>query len=237
MGTLKKYNLQGEVIGDVPVPQALVETKANAQLVKDYIVAIRANARQWSASTLTRAEVAHTTKKAVRQKGTGGARHGSLVAPQYRGGGRAFGPRPKFDQKVLVNKKEKRLALRSLLAEKINANKVIIVDTLELEEVKTKPIHQFLKKLDCTKRALFLGEGEYLQLEIEGESLGEFSIPSCKFDALKLSIRNLQKVEFKPVKTVNGYDVLIAQQIIMTEPAFNELTQWLLSQEESHVVA
>lgn len=105
MSKLQKYSLAGKQLGDITIPKSLSEAEANTQMVKDYIVAIRANARQWSANTKGRSEVVHTTKKPFRQKGTGRARQGSLVAPQYRGGGIVFGPKPKFDQHIRINQK------------------------------------------------------------------------------------------------------------------------------------
>lgn len=90
MATLKKYTLQGREAGNVNLDDALLDTNANSQMIKDYIVALRANARQWSASTQTRAEVNHSGKKPHAQKGTGMARQGYLGAPHYRGGGRVF---------------------------------------------------------------------------------------------------------------------------------------------------
>ncbi len=115
---LKKFNLAGKEIGTVELDDAIVNAEANSQMIKDYIVALRANARQWSASTKTRAEVVHTTKKPFAQKGTGQGRQGTLVAPHHRGGGRAHGPRPKFDQHIKLNKKKKRAVIRALIAEK-----------------------------------------------------------------------------------------------------------------------
>src|SRR6202140_3459890 len=112
MTTLKKYNLQGKVVGEVEIDEQLANAEANPQMIKDYIVAIRANARQWSANTKTRAEVNHSNKKPHAQKGTGKARQGYLGAPQYKGGGRVHAPRPKFDQHVRINKKERRAAIR-----------------------------------------------------------------------------------------------------------------------------
>jgi len=115
MATLKKYNIDGEEVGKVEADKSLVDVQANTQMVKDYIIAIRANARQWSASTKGRSEVKHTTKKPHRQKGTGRARQGSLVTSQFRGGGVVFGPKPKFNQSVRVNKKEKKAAIKFLI--------------------------------------------------------------------------------------------------------------------------
>ena len=98
-------------------------------MIKDYIVALRANARQWSANTKTRSEVKHTTKKPHPQKGQGRARQGSLVSPQYRGGGRVFGPKPKFDQHVRINQKERKAAIRFFLAEKLKENRVWLIES------------------------------------------------------------------------------------------------------------
>lgn len=105
VATLKKYDLAGQALGDIDIDDALLSTAANAQMIKDYLVAIRANRRQWSASTQTRAEVSHSKKKPFAQKGTGNARQGFLGSPQFRGGGRVHAPRPKFDQHVRINKK------------------------------------------------------------------------------------------------------------------------------------
>src|SRR4029079_6416271 len=103
-------------------------------MVKDYIIALRANARQWSANTKGRSEVSHSTKKPHPQKGGGRARQGSLVAPQYKGGGRVFAPKPKFEQHVRINRKERQAAIRFLISEKWKANKLHIVDSFELNE-------------------------------------------------------------------------------------------------------
>src|SRR6188508_895850 len=121
-------------------------------MIKDYIVALRANARQWSANTKTRSQVKHTTKKPHPQKGQGRARQGSLVAPQYRGGGRVFGPKPKFDQHVKVNQKERKAAIRFLIAEKLKENRVWLIENTEMDAPKTKMIAGFLKGLEINGR-------------------------------------------------------------------------------------
>src|SRR5580692_4916122 len=111
----------------------MLKSTANSQMIKDYIIALRENARQWSASTRNRAEVNHSGKKPHPQKGTGRARQGYLGAPQYKGGGRVHAPRTKFDQHVSINKKERRAAVRQLIAEKIQGNqlRVLAVETLK----------------------------------------------------------------------------------------------------------
>lgn len=227
MSTLKKYNLEGREQGHVTLDPALENAKANGQMIKDYIVALRANARQWSASTKGRSEVSHSTKKPHPQKGGGRARQGSLVAPQYKGGGRVFAPKPKFEQHVRINRKERQAAIRFLLSEKWRANKLHIVDSFELDEPKTKHISQFIKELQLNGRVLFLGEGAYLELPLPLEGTCEISVRQDAHDNFIKSMRNLPKTSFSLVKNISGYDVVVASHIVITEKAFNELNEWL----------
>lgn len=159
MPVLKKFNLASEQVGEVTLDDSFLETNANVQMIKDYLVAIRANARQWSANTKGRSEVSHSTKKPHPQKGTGRARQGSLAAPQYKGGGRVHSPKPKFNQHVRINKKERRAAIRHLLIEKIQNGTLVVLAYKALQEPKTKHVHSFLKSQDShEKRVLFLGK-------------------------------------------------------------------------------
>jgi large subunit ribosomal protein L4 len=223
---LKKYNLTGKEIGQVTIDESLINAEANGQMIKDYIVALRANARQWSANTKTRSEVKHTTKKPHPQKGQGRARQGSLVAPQYRGGGRVFGPKPKFDQHVRINQKERKAAIRYLIAEKLKENRVWLIDNTEMDVPKTKVIADFLKGLDIKGRVLFLGEGTYTEVETEGK-VQRVSVSSAKHERFVKSMRNLPKSDFMLASNISGYDVMIAQDIVLTESALHELNQWL----------
>ena len=111
MATLKKYDLQGKEVGKVDLDDALLKAGTHPQSIKDYIVAIRKNARQWSASTKVRKEVSHTGRKPHPQEGQGRSRQGDLAAPQYKGGGIVFGPKPKFNMHVRINRKERRAAI------------------------------------------------------------------------------------------------------------------------------
>jgi len=227
---LKKLNLTGQSIGEVDVDARLANAEANGQMIKDYITAIRANARQWSASTKTRSEVAHTTRKPRPQKGSGNARQGSLVGTQFRGGGRPFGPRPKFDQHVRINKKERQAAIRCLIAEKIRENRLHIIPDTEIGQPKTKTIADFLKKSGINGRVLFLGESNYKDLEMsDGENQFSLRIQvRCdKHENFVKSLRNLPRVEFMLASNISGYDVVVAKDIILTEAALDELTQWL----------
>ncbi len=166
MANLKRYNLEGNETGKVQVNDALSQAEANGQMIKDYIVALRANARQWSANTKGRSEVNHTTKKPHPQKGGGRARQGSLAAPQYKGGGRVFTPKPKFDQHVRINKKERKAAIRCLIGEKIRENKIHVIENTKLDAPKTKTVAQFLKSLPFGKSVLFLGESNYTEITV-----------------------------------------------------------------------
>lgn len=227
MATLKKYNIKGKEVGHVKVDAALIDAEANGQMVKDYIIAIRENARQWSANTKGRSEVNHTTKKPHPQKGGGRSRQGMLSAPQYKGGGRVFGPKPKFDQHVRINKKEKRSAIRYLLSEKIRNEKVHIIDSMDMDEPKTKDAAAFLKHIGVAGRVLFLGEGNFAAVpQVEGDDL-KVSVATEKHDNFVMSVRNLPKTEFSLAKNISGYDVIVAGDIIMTEEAFKEIQEWL----------
>lgn len=226
MAKLKKYNLEGTEVGEVDCRDALASAEVNSQLVKDYIVAIRENQRQWSACTKTRSEVKHTTKKPHRQKGTGRARQGSLVAPQFRGGGIVFGPKPKFDQFVRINRKEKLAAIRFLIAEKIRNGKVCVVESTEMEQPKTKTLVEFIKKCELGKKVLFLGESSNMEIEGDGEKVF-VDVKSQKHANFKKSLGNLQNSEFSLAKNINGYDVIVANSLVMTEAALTEIENWL----------
>lgn len=226
MVTLKKYNLKGEETGEVKTPAWLAKSEAHSQMVKDYVTALRANARQWNAHTKTRAEVVHTTKKPHPQKGGGRARQGSLVAPQYRGGGRVFTPRRKEDQRVKMNKKERKAVVRYLVGEKIRNHKLFVLDSTEMQAPKTRAIATLLKSLKAEKRPLFLGEASWGELEI-GDVKHRYSVPAEGHDNFIKSVRNLPKSDFCLATNVNGYDLLVAQNLVVSEAAFSELVDWL----------
>ncbi len=208
---LKKYDLSGQETGEVEIEQELLDHKASPQLIKDYIVAIRKNGRQWSAKTKGRSEVMGTKKKPHAQKGLGRARQGSFQAPQYKGGGVVFGPRPKFDQHVRINRKERRLAIRSLFASKCNEGKARILDASTLQEAKTKPVASFLDALQLARsRVLFVGASE------QGD--GSFWVKSTN---------NLPKAQFIRLQNINGYDLSLADEIVILDRAFDECLQLL----------
>lgn len=220
MAALKKYNLSGKEVGQISIEDDMLKSSANSQMIKDYIIALRENARQWSANTKTRAEVNHSGKKPHPQKGTGRARQGYLGSPQYKGGGRVHAPRPKFDQHVRINKKEKRAAIRHLIIEKILNDRVHVLQFEEMKTPKTKSIAEFLKSraLDGRK-VLFLGEGLHMGAR-EGK---ETTSSACKFETLIKSIRNIPESEFILVPNVSGYDILVNHELVVMETALDQL--------------
>lgn len=227
MTKLKIYNLEGNSVDEMAIGDFWMKNlEANPQMIKDYLVALRANARQWSASTKTRGEMRHTTKKPHPQKGQGRARQGSLVSPQYRGGGRVGGPRPKFDQHVKINQKQRRAVILHLLGEKFRNGKVTLIDRTEMREPKTKTVVNFLKKQELGGRILFVGEGAFEQIETEGK-VERVSVHTSAHDPFLLSIRNLQKTEFRLCTNLSGYDVILAHHLIVTREGLEQLKQWL----------
>ena len=224
MATLKKYNLAGKEVGTVDVDDAIAQAEANSQMIKEYIVALRANARQWSACTKGRSEIAHSTKKPHPQKGTGRARQGSLSSPQFRGGGVVFGPKPKFDQHVRINRKERIACMRGILAEKIQSGNVHVLETMVLDAPKTKTVTEFLKVRNIDRRVLFCDETTFSDVEGTEEKV---AIHTEKNDNFVKSINNIPKVNFTQATNINGYDLLVATDIVMTEEALCQVAQWL----------
>jgi len=226
MTELKKYNLEGKETGSSKADEKIAASEIHSQLIKEYIVAIRKNARQWSANTKGRSEVKHTTKKPHRQKGTGRARQGSLVSPQFRGGGIVFGPKPKFDQHVRINKKERRSAIRFLIGEKIREDRVIVLENTEMNEPKTKTLSNFIEKTNLGKRVLFLGEGKSEEIETANKKVS-VSVKCDVHSNFRKSLNNIPKTQFSLAKNINGYDLMLADNIVLTEAALEEINQWL----------
>jgi large subunit ribosomal protein L4 len=213
MATLKKFNLTGNEVGSIQIDDALLEGSAHSQSMKDYIVAIRNNARQWSAHTKRRSEVNHTGRKPHPQKGQGRSRQGDLAAPHYKGGAVVWGPRSK-DVHTRINKKERRAAIRFLIAEKIKNQRVRILQKVEMREPKTKIVVEFLEKLALKNaRILLIG------------SASEAQDPSRV--NLARSLQNIPKKEYLPLAQVNGYELARSQEIVILESAIEELISLL----------
>lgn len=214
MAQLKKYNLSGKEVGTVDLDDALLLKEVNSQMIKDYLVAFRNNQRQWSASTKTRAEVKCTGIKPHPQKGTGHARQGSFAAPHYRGGGVAFGPKPKFDQSVKMNKKEKRQVVKSLISEKIESGDLVVLELDAMNEPKTKVVAQFLKSTKFNEnRVVFLAPSDH-----------EDAAKKLSNQMFTKSLRNIPKKAFKRIDQLNGFDLALNQKIVLFAEAVVQLT-------------
>lgn len=223
MAKLLKYNLEAKKLKDVEVDDEKLVDHVHPQMVKDYIVAIRKNQRQWSANTKGRSEINHSNKKPHKQKGTGKARQGTLAAPQYKGGGVVFGPKPKFDQFVKINRKEKQAIIRSLISQKIKDNQCFVLSDTDMKEAKTKTAAKFVQKCVANQRVLFIGEVEgptATELGSKGEALNK-----RKHFNFQLSLRNLPKTEFSLIDSVNGYQLIKAQQLVFTEKGLKQFLE------------
>ena len=212
MVKLKKYDLQGSEIAEEQFDDELIPVKAKSQSIKDYIVAIRANARQWSANTKGRSDINHSNAKPHAQKGSGKARQGTIKATQYRGGATVFGPKPKSNQHVRINKKEKKAAISYLLGQKIAQGQIAILKLDLIDKPNTKQVASLLNKMGLKgKKILFLSDQE--------------KDKSKERSALYLSMRNIPNTNFMLINTVSGYDLMKNHQLVVTEAAFQHVTQ------------
>ena len=151
------FNMAGEKIGEIELSEAIFGIEPNKSVLHDSVKNHLANCRQGTQSALTKGEVSYTTKKPWRQKGTGRARAGYAGSPVWYHGGVAFAPKPR-DYSYSLNKKVKRLALKSALSAKAAENEIVVVDGLKVEEIKTKAFQSFLSKLGVEKKALVVTE-------------------------------------------------------------------------------
>jgi len=214
MAKLKKFDLQGVEISEIDLDEQLFKTSVNTQLVKDYLIVMRNNSRQWSAHTKGRREVMHSNAKPHPQKGTGRARQGCIVAPQYRGGGVVFGPKPKFNQHVRMNKKERRAATRYLLMKKICDGNLCFLQFENLTIPQTKSVCKFLIGAGMKDRkVLFLGDTIVEKRE--------------ERELFYLSMRNIPKTYFLPITAFNGYDIAASQEVVVFDRARDALMNLL----------
>lgn len=189
--------MEGAQVGTVELNDAIFGVKVNEHLVHMAVVAQLANKRQGTQSAKTRAEVRGGGRKPWRQKGTGHARQGSIRAPQWKGGGVVFAPKPR-DYSIRLNKKEKRVALKSVLTSRVNENKFIVLDELKLDEIKTKKFQAVLNNLKLEKALFVLNE---------------------KNDNVYLSARNIPTVKTALTNTINVYDILKYDTLVVTKDA------------------
>jgi large subunit ribosomal protein L4 len=202
-------NLEGKDQGEHEIKFPLIEDGRGTQAVHDVVVAYRAGQRSGTASTKTVGEVAGTNKKPWRQKGTGRARAGSFRSPLWAGGGVVFGPKPRVFAKM-VSKKNKQLALRKALSERIKAGDVVVVDDLKLESPKTKNF-----------------AGVIAKLELKGSTL---IISSGVDKNLSLASRNVPNVALTTSDSLNTYDVLRPAKLLFTRSAFEKVESRLAAE-------
>ena len=190
-------NMSGAKVGEVELSEAVFGIEPNEAVVHEVVKNHLANCRQGTQSALTRAEVSGGGIKPWRQKGTGRARQGSTRAPQWTHGGIVFAPKPR-SYRYALNKKVRRLALKSALSAKAAEGNVIVVDDLSVAEIKTKTVAAFLKAVEAGKALLVT--------------------PEVNMNVVK-SARNIPGVETAPARLINVYDILNAKQLIIDKAA------------------
>ena len=188
------YNMQGKKVSDVELSEAVFGIEPNENVVHSALVNYLANQRQGTQSTKTRAEVRGGGRKPWRQKGTGRARQGSIRAPQWIKGGIALGPKPR-SYSYRINKKEKQLAIKSILSAKVLDNELTVVDKLELKETKTKIMAKALT-----------------DLKVEGKAL---IILADKNENVSRSSRNIEGVKTIELNTINVFDLLNCNKLVL----------------------
>ncbi len=198
------FDKTGKKVSDIALSDAIFAITPNASAMHLCVVAYLANQRQGTQSTLTRAEVRGGGKKPWRQKGSGRARQGSIRSPQWTHGGIALGPKPREYGKT-VNKKVRRLAMKSALSSKVAAEELIVLDSLEMNEIKTKEVVSILKALETGKKVLIV-------------------LPE-KNETVYRSARNIKGVKTTLVSTLNVYDILNCDSLVVLKDAVSKIEE------------
>ena len=196
-------NTEGKKVKDMELNESVFGAEINEIVVHRALVNFLANQRQGTQSTKTRSEVSGGGKKPWKQKGTGRARQGSIRAPQWIKGGIALGPKPR-SYRFSINKKERQIAFRSVLTSKLQENKLIVLDSLELKEIKTKNMVEILNKVDA-KNALVMLANNNLNVQA--------------------STRNIENVKATLVSTMNIYDLLRFEKLVVTVDSIKKLEE------------
>ena len=197
MANVSVYNFEGNNVGDMELNDAVFGVEVNEHLVHMAVVSQLANKRQGTQSAKTRSEVSGGGRKPWRQKGTGHARQGSTRAPQWTGGGIVFAPKPR-DYSFKMNKKEKNLALKSVLTSKVAEDKLIVLDSISFDEIKTKKMVAVLNNLKADKALVVLNDNDKNVI---------------------LSAKNIPDVKTALTNTINVYDILKYDKLIVTKDA------------------
>ncbi|MCB6615106.1 50S ribosomal protein L4 [Ruminococcus sp. 210702-SL.1.03] len=204
MSQISVFDMKGSKVSDLELNDKVFGIEPNAAVMHAMVVNYLANQRQGTQSTLTRTEVSGGGRKPWRQKGTGHARQGSIRAPQWVHGGVALGPKPR-DYSYSLNKKEKRLAMKSALSSKVAESEMVVVDSIALEAYKTKTVVEMLKALGADKKALIVTEG---------------------VDAkLVKSAANIPGVKTATVNTLCVYDILNCDKFIVVKDAVAKIEE------------
>lgn len=198
------FDKTGKKVSDIALSDAIFAITPNASAMHLCVVAYLANQRQGTQSTLTRAEVRGGGKKPWRQKGSGRARQGSIRSPQWTHGGIALGPKPREYGKT-VNKKVRRLAMKSALSSKVAAEELIVLDSLEMNEIKTKEVVSVLKALETGKKVLIV-------------------LPENN-ETVYRSARNIKGVKTTLVSTLNVYDILNCDSLVVLKDAVSKIEE------------
>ena len=197
MANAKLFNMAGQQIGEIELSDAIFGIEPNQVVVHEVVKNHLANCRQGTQSALTRAEVSGGGKKPWRQKGTGHARQGSTRAPQWTHGGIVFAPKPR-DYSYTLNKKVKRLALKSALSDKAANGNIVVVDGLKMDSIKTKTMKGLLDAMSVTKSVVITAEQDEIIIK---------------------SARNIPGVVTTPATLINVYDIVNANQLIIDKAA------------------
>ena len=203
MANVSVYNIEGNQVGEIELNDAVFGVEINEHLLHMAVVNHLAAKRQGTQSAKTRSEVRGGGKKPWRQKGTGHARQGSTRAPQWTGGGMVFAPVPR-DYTIRLNKKEKRAALKSVLTSKVQENKFIVVDELKFDEIKTKAMKNVLANLKADKALVILNDND---------------------QNVVLSARNIEGVETALTNTINVFDLLKHNTVVVTKAAVETIEE------------
>lgn len=204
MPSIDVYNVEGKKVSSVDLKEEIFGIEPNEAVVHSVLVNYLANQRQGTQSTKTRAEVRGGGRKPWRQKGTGRARQGSIRAPQWIKGGIALGPKPR-SYKYTVNKKERRLAIKSLLSSKVLENELTVVDAFNFDTIKTKQMVNALTNL-----------------KVEGKTL---IVLADKNENVQKSARNIENVKTLQVNTINVYDLLKYKNLVLTLDTVKKLEE------------
>ena len=203
MANVKVFNMSGSEVGSIELNDSIFAVEVNTHVMHQAVVQYLANKRQGTQSALTRAEVRGGGRKPWRQKGTGRARQGSTRSAQWTGGGVVFAPKPR-DYSFKLNKKVKRLALKSALTTKVNDGKFVVVDEINLPEMKTKEMVKVLNNLNVNKSLVVL------------EDANEKAV---------VAARNIPTVKTASVSTINVYDILKYDSVVVTKAAVEKIEE------------